>query len=535
MQPTYPYLPGTVENDWRNVIYGSTGGNKPSDSIGIDANYFCDLDTSQVWGPKTDSMWPVPPFSLFHGVNAIFGATNGAPPSNTIGLDGDMFVDYQTSTVFGPKAGGVWPTTPASQLIGPANTIFGNSNGATPSNSIGLDGFYFFDTSTSSWWGPKASGAWPLSGQWVAGGVNIIFGNYGGTHPPNSVGIVGSYAYDTQGQLYYGPKTSTGWPTTGSYLSPVNTANTDSGQVGGAKPSNSVGVDGDYFVDADTCQIWGPRAGGAWPNTPVYVPPVPGSGPSGPTSTSDGNTITGQGAPNNSIGQDGDYYFDTVAAQMYGPKAAGQWPPPPPIWTAYHPNKNVSQTFWPVYTIIRGLIYSTVDINIWDKLTVTTSFGAASDLGVVATVPEAALGGNTVTTVVFDSNKTFLGPWGAMNTTNIAMAAGQQWQVIGSDFLAGINPTSGMGLIATSSAGAVATVPSAASPWGLIPKRSGAFRASASGYPVGCMVNTHLGSNWVYMVGGAGDGSGSRDNSAYIASGQYDTGGMVGVTLMRLT
>src|SRR5436190_4472656 len=203
MQPTYPYLPGTVENDWRNVIYGSTNGAMPSNAIGVDGNYFADIDTANIWGPKTDSVWVGPAESLFHDINAIFGATNGSSPSNTLGIDGDFFVDYQTSSVFGPKAGGVWPGSPVAFLIGPANTIFGNSSGAVPSNSVGNNGFYYFDTSTSRWYGPKASNAWPPAPVAVAGGVNAIFGNSGGLPPDNTIGIIGSYFYDTVSQKYY--------------------------------------------------------------------------------------------------------------------------------------------------------------------------------------------------------------------------------------------------------------------------------------------------------------------------------------------
>ncbi|MBN9341713.1 MAG: hypothetical protein J0H52_16750 [Comamonadaceae bacterium] len=36
--------------------------------------------------------------------------------------------------------------------------------------------------------------------------------------------------------------------------------------------------------------------------------------------------LTGSGAPSNAQGQDGDFYFDSAATAVYGPKAAGTWP-----------------------------------------------------------------------------------------------------------------------------------------------------------------------------------------------------------------
>ncbi|MGC4393790.1 hypothetical protein [Hydrogenophaga sp. T2] len=37
--------------------------------------------------------------------------------------------------------------------------------------------------------------------------------------------------------------------------------------------------------------------------------------------------IAGAGAPGDSVGNDGDYYLDTAASLLYGPKAGGAWPP----------------------------------------------------------------------------------------------------------------------------------------------------------------------------------------------------------------
>jgi len=42
----------------------------------------------------------------------------------------------------------------------------------------------------------------------------------------------------------------------------------------------------------------------------------------------DGHTILhGTGAPANTVGHDGDFYLDTAHAALYGPKANGAWPP----------------------------------------------------------------------------------------------------------------------------------------------------------------------------------------------------------------
>lgn len=50
----------------------------------------------------------------------------------------------------------------------------------------------------------------------------------------------------------------------------------------------------------------------------------PGGG--GGSGTSDGTTLYGSGAPANTLGKDGDSYVDTTNHLLYGPKAAGAWP-----------------------------------------------------------------------------------------------------------------------------------------------------------------------------------------------------------------
>lgn len=56
------------------------------------------------------------------------------------------------------------------------------------------------------------------------------------------------------------------------------------------------------------------------------------SGPTGPDGTdgSDGKTVlSGFGAPNDALdGVDGDFYIDTNANEIFGPKAGGSWPTP---------------------------------------------------------------------------------------------------------------------------------------------------------------------------------------------------------------
>jgi hypothetical protein len=49
-------------------------------------------------------------------------------------------------------------------------------------------------------------------------------------------------------------------------------------------------------------------------------------GDTGTAGAAGNNVLNGSGAPNDSFGANGDFYIDTTANKIYGPKAAGAWP-----------------------------------------------------------------------------------------------------------------------------------------------------------------------------------------------------------------
>ncbi len=82
----------------------------------------------------------------------------------------------------------------------------------------------------------------------------------------------------------------------------------------------TIGVEGDFYIDKSANQIYGPLTNGLW-GKPVNL-----AGPSG----SNGNTvINGVDAPSVFVGQVGDFYIDTKASKLYGPKTfASGWGTP---------------------------------------------------------------------------------------------------------------------------------------------------------------------------------------------------------------
>lgn len=157
---------------------------------------------------------------------------------------------------------------------------------------------------------------------WNAAGKSSHTILHGTTPPADALGSVGDFYIDTKAHAIYGPKRSSGWPAAVSLIGPRGTSG-GSGATGNTvlngsgPPSASIGKNGDFYIDTLAQVIYGPKAGGAWPA---------GHPLTGPQGSAGATILNGSGAPANSLGSDGDFYIDTTAHSLYGPKAAGAWP-----------------------------------------------------------------------------------------------------------------------------------------------------------------------------------------------------------------
>lgn len=86
-------------------------------------------------------------------------------------------------------------------------------------------------------------------------------------------------------------------------------------QIGAGNPANTLGADGDYYLQLDTAgnrYFVGPKANGAWPSTYYSV-----QGPTGP------GLLSGAGAPASSVGAQGQGYVDLQSGTTYSKNASG--------------------------------------------------------------------------------------------------------------------------------------------------------------------------------------------------------------------
>lgn len=88
---------------------------------------------------------------------------------------------------------------------------------------------------------------------------------------------------------------------------------------GSGIPSNTIGKEGDFFIDTIGHVLWGPKNTASWGAGMALVGPqgLPGK-----------STLNGSGAPGTGTGSVGDFYIDVTAKTLYGPKTATGWGAP---------------------------------------------------------------------------------------------------------------------------------------------------------------------------------------------------------------
>ncbi|MNK33283.1 Collagen triple helix repeat protein [compost metagenome] len=94
---------------------------------------------------------------------------------------------------------------------------------------------------------------------------------------------------------------------------------------GTTAPGAGLGNDGDFYIDTVANNLYGPKTTGAWGSATSLIGPAGADGTDG-TDGADGLMIrTGTGVPGAGLGNDGDFYINTTNHDIYGPKTAGAW------------------------------------------------------------------------------------------------------------------------------------------------------------------------------------------------------------------
>ena len=179
----------------------SAGAFDPPAHQGANGSYFLNTLTGRLFGPKANGVWPGVGISLIGtagppglaGQAGPVGPAGGtAPglysgtttPSNTLGTDGDFYLNTTDRSITGPKVNGTWPATGIFLVgaIGPAGAqgATGATGTAGPSGPVGPTG------------AAGAVGAAGAAGAAGPAGATGAVGPAGATGPAGSAGSNGS-------------------------------------------------------------------------------------------------------------------------------------------------------------------------------------------------------------------------------------------------------------------------------------------------------------------------------------------------------
>jgi hypothetical protein len=242
-----------------------------------------------------------------------------AAPSTSIVLDAKENTSTSHPAFIDVVLSNTGPTGPAGPTGATGATGPAGATGATgPSGLSGLSGL-------SGPAGPSGP-----SGPSGAAGVSGTNGNtiLNGTGAPSGVGVNGDFYLDTSANCLYGPKASGNWP--GGCASLVGPSGLSglSGLSGPAGPSGLSGLSGPAGPSG-LSGLSGPAgasglSGLSGPAGPSGLSGTPGT--DGINGTNGNAVLNGTAAPGAGTGVNGDFYINTTAHCIYGPKAAGAWP-----------------------------------------------------------------------------------------------------------------------------------------------------------------------------------------------------------------
>ena len=319
-----------------------TGIGTPDQALGVLGDFYFDVGAGVYYGPKTNEGWgsavvlkgdsgPQGPVGLTGnagapGIAGAQGPIGFTGPQGVKGDTGDLGPIGLTGSAGAP--GAVGPQGPA----GVDGKSWYSGNGI-PSVGIGSEGDFYLDLQTYMLYGPKTTDGWGsgvgLKSVAVAGEQGPV-GPAGAPGPKGDAGIAG--ALGPQGSI--GPSGAPGLKGDKGDVGQQGPAGVN-GQdglngrtwlTGVGAPSNAIGVTGDLYLDVSAGAYYGPKDVLGWGNAVSLRGAVGAQGPVGLTGAS--GLQVSFGAPDDSIGSNGDIYFDVSAGAYYGPKTDDGWGTP---------------------------------------------------------------------------------------------------------------------------------------------------------------------------------------------------------------
>lgn len=181
---------------------------------------------------------------------------------------------------------------------------------------------------------------------------------------------------------------------------------------GSGVPSNSLGIDGDYYIDTDTGFLY-VRAAGAY-SVSVNMQGAGGGGADGAASP----VIVGVGAPDSTVGTAGNAYLDTSTNLVYMPKGVASITPQGFFGVNIH--IGYTSSYWPSMTAASYLtLFNTMGIQ-----TVRTNIASVAKANAVIGTIKALIAGGIDVLVVIDASPNLGSTFSAQQSAASTLGAG---------------------------------------------------------------------------------------------------------------
>ncbi|NRF39480.1 hypothetical protein [Pedobacter foliorum] len=218
---------------------------------------------------------------------------------------------------------------PRGELGEDGSTIL--SGNTEPDPTIGKVGDYYFRLGNNDFYGPKTASGWGtaanLKGAPGAEGSTIL----SGTAVPNAAqGGVGDFYFKINTGDFYGPKTNAGWGLAINLKGTAGTKGSDGATIisGAAAPTDAIGTIGDFYFQVLLGNFYGPKTANGW-GTPTNLKGALGAtgatGATGSAGLPGSQILNGSTVPGITLGVTGDFYFNRSNGDLYGPKTTAGW------------------------------------------------------------------------------------------------------------------------------------------------------------------------------------------------------------------
>lgn len=126
--------------------------------------------------------------------------------------------------------------------------------------------------------------------------------------------------------------------------------------AGEGEPDTDIGNAGDYYLNQDNGELYGPKDEDGWGNPIIVLMGEDGmdgedgadgeDGEDGADGEDGSQIYSGEGEPDDELGSEGDYYLDKDSYELYGPKTSSGWGTPLNLKGA-DGNANVTRYIFP--------------------------------------------------------------------------------------------------------------------------------------------------------------------------------------------